>query len=285
MLNLTRYNALEVTMEGILTFGDMRPNRTGTDAISLFAQSLHFSMQNYPIGLQPLLPLITSKRVPYKMVVGELLWFLEGGTNIHRLKELGGGNIWDEWANEVGELGPIYGSQWRDWRGDFSHEGFDQIAKLIETIRTNPTSRRMIVSAWNVADLQVMALEPCHVMFQCYVDPVQKRLDMQVYQRSADMFLGVPFNIASYATLVHMLAHITGLTPGRLTWVGGDCHIYRNHIEQCDEMITRQRRDPRPWPTLKPFPDSVTEIEHFKPEHFELVGYDPHPAIKGEVAV
>ena len=247
-----------------LTKGAHKPDRTGTGTLSTFGLRMEFDLAE---GF----PLLTTKKVHFKSVVAELLWFLSGSTNTKDLDS----TIWDEWADKDGDLGPIYGSQWRTWGG----RGLDQIEALVQSLSNSPDSRRHIVSAWNVADIPEMALPPCHIMFQCYVHP-DGRLDLQVYQRSADAFLGVPFNIASYALLTHLLAAQTGLTPGRLIWVGGDCHIYDNHRAQ---VATQLARGSRPLPTLQLA--HAGSLFEYGPQHIHLEGYNPHPAIAGEVAV
>lgn len=241
-------------------------DRTGTGTYSLFGRSLRYDLSER-------FPLITTKRVAFKTMAHELLWFLRGETNI-RFLQAEGVKIWDEWADANGDLGPVYGRQWRNWGG----EGIDQIADVIHTLRTNPDSRRMIVSAWNVSDLGKMALEPCHAFFQFYV--ADGRLSCQVYQRSADLFLGVPFNIASYALLTRMVADQTGHAPGDLIWVGGDCHIYSNHVEQVREQLSR---DPYPFPKLTI--QSALDIDSYTIDSFSLQDYAHHPAIKAPVAI
>ena len=248
----------------ILEDGTKKPDRTGTSTLSTFGLRMEFNLAHS-------FPLLTTKKVHFKSVVAELLWFLSGSTNTKDLDS----TIWDEWADKDGNLGPTYGSQWRTWGG----RGLDQIEGLLHSLQHDPDSRRHIVSAWNVADIPDMALPPCHSMFQCYVHP-DGRLDLQVYQRSADAFLGVPFNIASYALLIHMLAAQTGLTPGRLIWVGGDCHIYKNHSTQVAVQLSRQ---PRPLPILQLSP--VGSLFEYGPQHIHLEAYNPHPAIAGDVAV
>ena len=251
--------------------GRSKQDRTGTGTRQIFGAQMRFNLNN---GF----PVVTTKKVHFKSVVAELLWFLSGSTNVKDLQAMGC-TIWDEWAREDGDLGPIYGSQWRNWLVWPGCKAIDQISKLIKGIRNTPDDRGHIVSAWNVADLQFMALRPCHAMFQC--DVTDGRLSCQLYQRSADMFLGVPFNIASYALLTHMLAQQCDLQVGEFIWTGGDCHIYSNHAEQVQTQLERQ---PRPLPMLhiKRKPASIFD---YRPDDFELVGYDPHPAIKGEVAV
>src|SRR5215213_1678305 len=221
-------------------------------------------------------PLLTTKKLHTRSIFAELLWFISGATNVAWLREQGV-TIWDEWADSAGDLGPIYGYQWRSWpTTDGRH--IDQLAKVIEAIRSNPNSRRHLVSAWNVADLDEMALPPCHALFQFYV--ADNRLSCQLYQRSADIFLGVPFNIASYALLTHMVAQVAGLKVGDFIWTGGDCHIYDNHVEQVTEQLSR---DPRPYPELVLAPrDSIFDYTF---DDVAIVNYDPHPAIKAPVAV
>ncbi len=222
-------------------------------------------------------PLVTTKKIHFKSVIHELIWFLSGDTNVRYLQE-NGVRIWNEWADENGDLGPVYGSQWRSWKGA-GGETVDQISNLVEQIKTNPDSRRLIVSAWNVAELPKMKLPPCHAFFQFYV--ADGELSCQLYQRSADVFLGVPFNIASYAALTLMMAQVTGLQPGEFVHTLGDAHLYSNHLAQVDLQLSR---DPKPLPTLKLSPD-VDSIFDFTFEDFVLDGYEPHPLIKGAVAV
>lgn len=260
----------ETLLHKILTFGSRKPDRTGTGTISLFGEQMRFDLQK---GF----PLITTKRVPFGLVVSELLWILSGSTNIKVLQDQNN-HIWDEWADENGDLGPVYGAQWRSWT-DYSGFQIDQIATVIDGLRNNPHSRRHVVSAWNVADLHDMKLEPCHAMFQFWVDE-NRRLSCQLYQRSADMFLGVPFNIASYAALTHMIAQQTDLDVGEFVWTGGDCHIYLNHLEQVNTLLSRGVR-PSPVLNLR----KAASIDHYTPEHFELLCYEPHPAIPAPVAV
>jgi thymidylate synthase len=254
----------------ILEHGTRKNDRTGTGTLSVFGAQLRFDLK---AGF----PLLTTKKVHLKSIVHELLWFLKGETNVRYLKE-NGVRIWDEWADENGELGPVYGYQWRSWPApDGRH--IDQISQVLEQLKTNPDSRRMIVSALNVADLDKMALMPCHAFFQFYV--AERRLSCQLYQRSADIFLGVPFNIASYALLTMMVAQVCKLEPGDFVHTFGDAHLYLNHIEQAREQLSRQ---PRKLPVMKLNP-AVTDLFAFKYEDFALEGYDPHPAIRAPVAV
>lgn len=254
----------------ILENGVVKEDRTGTGTTSVFGYQMRFNLQE---GF----PLITTKKLHTRSIIHELLWFISGETNIRYLQE-NGVRIWNEWADEEGNLGPVYGSQWRSFpRPDGS--SVDQLAQVIEQIKTNPDSRRLIVSAWNPGQLDEMALPPCHLLFQFYV--AGGKLSCQLYQRSADTFLGVPFNIASYALLTHMVAHVTGLEVGDFVHTLGDAHIYHNHLEQVELQLSR---DPRPLPQLKIVRD-VSSIESFRFEDFEILGYDPHPHIKGEVSV
>ena len=260
----------EDLMRHVSEHGVRKGDRTGTGTKSVFGHQMRFDLaQGFP--------LITTKKVFLKAVILELLWFLRGDSNAKWLQERGV-TIWDEWAKPDGDLGPVYGVQWRSWP---TPEGghIDQIAAVVEQLKTNPDSRRIIVSAWNVAELSKMALMPCHAFFQFYV--AEGRLSCQLYQRSADLFLGVPFNIASYALLTHMLAQQCDLAPGDFIWTGGDCHIYSNHNEQVALQLSRE---PRPLPTLqiKRRPASIFDYVY---EDFAVVGYDPHPAIKATVAV
>lgn len=254
----------------ILDEGTRRDDRTGTGTISIFGHQMCFDLAE---GF----PLLTTKKLHTKSIIHELLWFLMGSTNIGYLQE-NGVRIWNEWADANGELGPVYGHQWRSWP---AHDGsaIDQIAAVVEQIKHNPMSRRLIVSAWNVADVDDMKLPPCHTMFQFYV--ADGRLSCQLYQRSGDVFLGVPFNIASYALLTMMMAQVTGLKPGKFVHTLGDAHIYLNHLDQIRLQLTRE---PKPLPTMRINPD-VKSIDGFKYEDFELVGYEAWPHIKGEVSV
>ena len=254
----------------VLVHGNQKTDRTGTGTLSVFGYQMRFNLAE---GF----PLLTSKKVHLKSIVHELLWFLQGSTNIAYLKE-NGVRIWDEWADENGNLGPVYGYQWRNWpKPDGTH--IDQITQVVNAIKNNPDSRRLIVSAWNVADVDQMKLPPCHAFFQFYV--ADGRLSCQLYQRSADIFLGVPFNIASYALLTMMVAQVCNLKLGDFVHTLGDAHIYINHMEQVSEQLSR---DLRALPQMKINPN-VTDIFSFKFEDFELINYDPHPAIKGIVAV
>ncbi|ENO76959.1 thymidylate synthase [Thauera sp. 63] len=257
-------------MRHVLEHGDRKTDRTGTGTLSVFGWQMRFRLQD---GF----PLLTTKKLHTRSIIHELLWFLQGDTNIRYLKD-NGVSIWDEWADEKGELGPVYGKQWRRWE---TADGttVDQITKLVEGIKRNPDSRRHIVSAWNPGEVDRMALPPCHALFQFYV--ANGRLSCQLYQRSADIFLGVPFNIASYALLTHMVAQVCELEPGDFVWTGGDCHLYLNHLEQTREQLSRE---PRALPTLKMNP-AVKDIFGFRFEDFSLEGYDPHPHIKAPVAV
>ena len=250
--------------------GVRKEDRTGTGTISVFGHQMRFNLED---GF----PLLTTKKLHLKSIIHELLWFLKGDTNVKYLQE-NGVRIWNEWADENGDLGHIYGYQWRSWP-DYNGGHIDQISEVIDTIKNNPNSRRIIVNAWNVADLGNMNLPPCHMFFQFYV--ADGKLSLQMYQRSADTFLGVPFNIASYALLLMMVAQVTGLKPGEFIHTTGDTHLYLNHLEQIELQLTRE---PRPLPKMKINPD-VKSICDFKYEDFELVDYDPHPHIKGVVAV
>lgn len=257
-------------LQRVLDEGVRKDDRTGTGTISIFGHQSRYPMSE---GF----PLLTTKKLHLKSIIYELLWFLRGDTNIRYLNEHKV-TIWDEWADANGDLGPIYGRQWRSWP-DYKGGTIDQISQAVETIKNNPDSRRIVVSAWNVAELPEMHLAPCHALFQFYV--ADGKLSLQLYQRSADIFLGVPFNIASYALLLKMMAQVTGLQEGDFVHTLGDAHIYLNHLEQVKLQLTR---DPRPLPTMKLNPD-VKNIFDFTFEDFELIGYDPHPAIKGEVSV
>ena len=250
--------------------GVFKGDRTGTGTTSIFGHQMRFDMAD---GF----PLLTTKKLHIKSIVHELLWFLKGDTNVKYLQD-NGVRIWNEWADENGDLGHIYGYQWRSWP-DYKGGSIDQISEVIEQIKSNPNSRRLIVSAWNVADIDNMNLPPCHAFFQFYV--ADGKLSLQLYQRSADIFLGVPFNIASYALLLHMVAQVTGLEPGTFVHTLGDAHIYSNHKDQIELQLTRE---PRKLPRLKINPE-VKDIFDFKFEDFEIVDYDPHPHIAGVVAV
>jgi thymidylate synthase len=257
-------------MRHVLEHGTQKDDRTGTGTLSVFGWQMRYNLAE---GF----PLVTTKKCHLRSILHELLWFLQGDTNIKYLKE-NGVSIWDEWADENGNLGPVYGHQWRNWPKPDGGT-IDQISEVVKTLKTNPDSRRIIVSAWNVADLDKMALAPCHAFFQFYV--ADGKLSCQLYQRSADIFLGVPFNIASYALLTLMMAQVTGLKPGDFVHTLGDAHLYLNHIEQTREQLSRE---PRPLPTMTLNPE-VKEIFAFRFEDFTLSGYDPHPAIKAPVAV
>jgi thymidylate synthase len=257
-------------MSDVLANGVYRADRTGVGSWSVFGRQMRFDLaQGFP--------LVTTKKLHLKSIIYELLWFLRGETNVRWLQERGV-TIWDEWADENGELGPVYGAQWRSWPTP-DGAGIDQIAKLIEQIKTNPQSRRLIVSAWNPAEVDQMALPPCHCLFQFAV--LDGKLSCQLYQRSADVFLGVPFNIASYALLTLMVAQVTGLEPGEFIHTFGDVHLYANHIEQAREQLSRS---PRALPTMTLNP-TVKDLFAFEYEDFALTGYDPHPHIKAKVAV
>lgn len=261
----------------ILEHGDVKEDRTGTGTISTFGYQIRHDMAD---GF----PLLTTKKLHLKSIIHELLWFLKGDTNVRYLQE-NGVRIWNEWASDDGDLGHIYGYQWRSWP-DYDGGAIDQISEAVDAIRNNPDSRRIIVSAWNVADLGRMNLPPCHAFFQFYVSPRpgvsgRRRLSLQLYQRSADSFLGVPFNIASYALLLLMTAQVTGLEPGEFIHTFGDLHIYRNHLKQVEELLSRS---PRPLPRMRLNP-AVKSIFDFTFDDFCLEGYDPHPPIKGQVSV
>ena len=257
-------------MRRALDEGAVKDDRTGTGTRSIFGHQMRFDLAR---GF----PLVTTKKLHLRSIIHELLWFLKGDTNIRYLKD-NGVRIWDEWADENGDLGPVYGKQWRRWAGP---DGLviDQLSNLLDQIRTDPSSRRLMVSAWNPAEVDTMALPPCHCLFQFYVSG--GRLSCQLYQRSADIFLGVPFNIASYALLTLMVAQVAGLRPGDFVHTFGDAHLYANHVDQAREQLSRA---PRPLPTMTLNP-AVTDLFAFQFEDFELSGYDPHPHIKAEVAV
>jgi thymidylate synthase len=269
----------------ILNDGVLKGDRTGTGTMSIFGHQMRFDLSE---GF----PLLTTKKLPLKAIIHELLWFLRGDTNIRYLRD-NGVTIWDEWADEFGNLGPVYGAQWRSWPAydrapdhmqdalqvAYVGRSIDQIASVVDMIKNNPNSRRLIVSAWNPSEVDQMALPPCHCLFQFYV--ANGKLSCQLYQRSADVFLGVPFNIASYALLTMMIAQVTGLEPGDFVHSFGDTHLYLNHLDQARLQLTR---DPRPLPTMKLNAD-VKDIFSFRYEDFELVDYDPHPSIKAQVSV
>jgi len=257
-------------MQHVLDHGVRKEDRTGTGTLSVFGYQMRFDLAD---GF----PLVTTKKAHLRSILHELLWFVAGDTNIRYLQE-NGVSIWDEWADENGDLGPVYGAQWRSWPAP-DGSTIDQLANVIEMIRTKPDSRRLIVSAWNPAQVDDMALPPCHSLFQFYV--AEGRLSCQLYQRSADIFLGVPFNIASYALLTMMVAQVTGLKPGDFVHTFGDAHLYSNHLEQAKLQLSRT---PRALPTMTLNPE-VERIEDFRFEDFELVGYDPEPAIKAPIAV
>ncbi len=257
-------------MQHVLQHGTKKSDRTGTGTTSVFGYQMRFDLS---AGF----PLVTTKKCHMKSIIHELLWFLQGDTNIRYLKEHGV-KIWDEWANETGDLGPVYGKQWRSWEA-VDGRVIDQIKIAVDQIKNNPDSRRIIVSAWNVGELEQMALAPCHAFFQFYV--ADGKLSCQLYQRSADIFLGVPFNIASYALLTMMMAQVCDLEPGDFVHTFGDAHLYLNHMEQTQLQLSRE---PQPLPVMTLNPE-VRDILSFKYEDFTLSGYDPHPAIKGQVAV
>ena len=257
-------------MQHILDHGTPKADRTGTGTLSIFGHQMRFDLgEGFPV--------VTTKKLHLKSIIYELLWFLRGETNVAYLREHGV-RIWDEWADASGELGPVYGYQWRSWPTPGGGH-IDQIRELIDQIHANPDSRRLIVSAWNVADVPRMKLPPCHLLFQFYV--ADGRLSCQLYQRSADVFLGVPFNIASYALLTMMVAHVTGLRPGEFIHTFGDAHLYQNHLEQARQQLSRE---PRPLPTLRIDP-AARSIFDFQYEHFQLENYNPHPHIAAPVAV
>lgn len=262
--------AYEDFLRHVLANGDHKSDRTGTGTVSVFGGQLRFDLQR---GF----PLITSKKVHLKSIIYELLWFLRGETNTAYLKQ-NGVSIWDEWADEHGNLGPVYGKQWRSWEAK-DGSVIDQISEAVALIKKSPDSRRILVNAWNVGEINQMALMPCHTMFQFYV--ANGKLSCQLYQRSADLFLGVPFNIASYALLTLMMAQVCGLQAGDFVHTFGDAHIYKNHMEQVNLQLSRE---PRPYPVMK-LNAGVTNIFDFVFEDFELIGYDPHPAIRATVAI
>ena len=257
-------------MSHVLDHGVKKEDRTGTGTLSVFGYQARYNLAE---GF----PLVTTKKLHLKSIIHELLWFLQGETNIKYLKD-NGVSIWDEWADEEGNLGPVYGSQWRSWQGA-SGETIDQISSVVNQIKKNPDSRRLIVSAWNVAEIEKMALPPCHAFFQFYV--ADGKLSCQLYQRSADIFLGVPFNIASYALLTMMMAQVTGLGYGDFVHTMGDAHLYSNHVDQAKLQLSR---DFKMLPQMKLNPE-IKNIFDFKFEDFELVGYDPHPTIKAPIAI
>jgi len=268
-MNREEQQYLELLAE-VLERGARKSDRTGTGTLSVFGRQLRFQ-------LDPGFPLLTTKKLHLKSILYELLWFLRGDTNVRWLQERGV-SIWDEWADENGELGPVYGHQWRHWRAPGGGE-IDQIASVVQSLKARPDSRRHIVSAWNPADVERMALPPCHALFQFYV--AGGRLSCQMYQRSADLFLGVPFNIASYALLTRMVAQVTGLAAGEFILTLGDAHLYLNHLEQAREQLGRQ---PRAFPRMRLNPQ-VRELADFRFEDFTLEGYEPHPAIRAPIAV
>jgi thymidylate synthase len=257
-------------MRAVRERGVRKDDRTGTGTLSLFGQQLRFD-------LAPGFPLLTTKKIHLPSVIYELLWFLRGDTNLRYLHQHGV-TIWDEWADERGELGPVYGKQWRSWAAADGRQ-IDQIGNVVQQLRTNPDSRRMLVSAWNVGELEQMALAPCHLLFQFYV--AAGKLSCQLYQRSADVFLGVPFNIASYALLTCMLAQQCDLTPGEFIWTGGDCHLYLNHLEQAELQLSRAPLPP-PQLRIRRRPPSIFDYQY---EDFEFMNYQSHPAIRARVAV
>ncbi len=267
---MSQNHPYEDFLKHVLENGVRKEDRTGTGTISVFGGQLRYDLEHS-------FPLITTKKVHLKSIIHELLWFLKGDTNISYLKD-NGVRIWDEWANENGDLGPVYGKQWRSWEAK-DGKVIDQISQALDLIRNNPDSRRILVNAWNVGELSEMALMPCHTMFQFYV--ANGKLSCQLYQRSADLFLGVPFNIASYALLTLMMAQVTGLKPGDFVHTFGDAHIYSNHLEQVNKQLSRE---PRNYPTMKLNPQ-VKDLFEFQFEDFSLEGYDPHPGIKAPVAV
>jgi thymidylate synthase len=267
-----RVQAYAQLLKNVLECGEKRQDRTGVGTLSLFGVQMRFDLEQ---GF----PLLTTKRVHWKSVLHELLWFIRGDTNVRSL-QAEGVRIWDEWADEHGDLGPVYGAQWRSWKTAQDGRVIDQLQDVVDHIRTEPFSRRLIVSAWNVAELGSMRLPPCHLLFQFYVSR-DGRLSCQLYQRSADLFLGVPFNIASYATLIHMIAHVCQLKVGSFVHAIGDAHLYVNHLEQARLQLSREER---PLPRLQIL-RSVGSIDEFQYADFELLGYDPHPRIPAVVAV
>ncbi len=270
MLAFLAMKTYQDLLRHVLDYGTKKTDRTGTGTLSVFGYQMRFDLNE---GF----PLVTTKKVHLKSIVHELLWFLSGETNIRYLKE-NGVSIWDEWADSEGNLGPVYGAQWRSWMGA-DGKTIDQISQVIDQIKTNPDSRRLIVNAWNVAEIPKMALPPCHAFFQFYV--ADGKLSCQLYQRSADIFLGVPFNIAGYALLTQMIAQVTDLKLGDFVHTLGDAHLYSNHLEQAQLQLSRE---PRPLPQMK-IKRPVNSIFDFKYDDFELVGYDPHPGIKAPVAI
>lgn len=259
----------EDLLRDVLENGTKKSDRTGTGTRSVFGRQIRYDLSDS-------FPLITTKKVHTKSIIGELLWFLNGDSNVGYLQD-NGISIWNEWADDNGDLGPVYGVQWRSWPTP-DGEHIDQITNVVENLKNNPDSRRHIVSAWNVSEIDNMALPPCHLLFQFYV--ADGKLSCQLYQRSADLFLGVPFNIASYSLLTHMIAQQTGLEVGEFVWTGGDCHIYDNHIEQVTEQLSRE---PRPYPQLEL--NKANTLFDYDFNDFTITGYNPHPPIKGKVAV
>jgi thymidylate synthase len=257
-------------MRHVLEHGDEKTDRTGTGTLSVFGWQMRFPLED---GF----PLLTTKKLHTRSIIHELLWFLQGDTSVHYLRD-NGVSIWDEWADETGELGPVYGKQWRRWEAADGRV-FDQISTLVNNLKNHPDSRRHLVTAWNPGEIDRMALPPCHAMFQFYV--AGGKLSCQLYQRSADIFLGVPFNIASYALLTLMLAQVCGYRPGDFVWTGGDCHLYLNHLDQTREQLARA---PRALPVMRLNP-AIDDIFGFRFEDFSLSGYEPHPHIKASVAV
>lgn len=268
-MNNTIPTPYEDLLRDVLDNGTKKSDRTGTGTRSVFGRQIRYDLSDS-------FPLITTKKVHTKSIIGELLWFLNGDSNVGYLQD-NGISIWNEWADDNGDLGPVYGVQWRSWPTP-DGEHIDQITNAVEDLKNNPDSRRHIVSAWNVSEIENMALPPCHLLFQFYV--ADGKLSCQLYQRSADLFLGVPFNIASYALLTHMVAQQTGLEVGEFVWTGGDCHIYDNHVEQVTEQLSRE---PRPYPQLEL--NKANTLFDYDFNDFTINGYDPHPPIKGKVAV